>query len=101
MEERTDNKQGWYNFKKWYFGKKVVKENLEFHISLSPNKFLSNTYLFQESPNLNYVIGITPIRNEVESIANNSKEYLSIMKQIFEDNFEIDELLIPENIIEK
>lgn len=102
FEEKADNKFGWFNFDKWFSADLAIEENHRFQFSLSPNKFLSNTYLFQEHPDLDYVIGIIPIRGKFEEIATGSAKYRQIMKGLFNKlaDVQLIELLIPENVDE-
>lgn len=100
LRERLDNKHGHFNFKKWYLGKKNIETNLDFQFIISPNRFQSGTYLFQETPHLNFVIDIISI-NSNGFIAYNSNKYKTIMKELLSTMLgygEIIELLIPENV---
>lgn len=102
LEEKNDDKYGWFNFEKWYSADLPIKENLKFSLTLSPNKFINNTYLFQDKPSINYVIGIIPIKDKFEALPNNSNIYKQRMKVMLNklEGIELLELLIPENVNE-
>jgi len=101
LEEKIDDRHGWFNYAKYYSGDLKVEDNFRLQFTLSPNKFRSNTYLFQEHPNLNTILGIIPIIGKFETISVNSKYFKNVMVNILDrlDGIEFMELLIPENVI--
>ena len=102
LEEKKDNRHGWFNFSSYYSGDLRVEENFRFHFTVSPNQFANDTYLFQEHPTLNLVVGIIPIRGKFETIAVNSSKYKSEMIKMIDsiDGIKRIDLLIPENVNE-
>ena len=102
FEEKDDNKYGWYNFNKWYSGNLQIQDDFRFQLTLAPNEYLSKTHQFQENPNLNCILGITPIKNKFDVLPNNSKEYSKMMIDYLNtlDEIGFKELLIPEHVNE-
>ncbi|TDW51429.1 SUKH superfamily protein [Flavobacterium sp. 270] len=83
LETKTDNGYGWYNFEKWFCGELKLNSSLSAYLKLTPNQFLSNTFLFQNDKEFNYVIDID-IRIGVESFQDNSNYLKSILMEKFE-----------------
>ncbi|MEN2400182.1 SMI1/KNR4 family protein [Flavobacterium sp. MC2016-06] len=83
LEIKTDNHYGWYNFEKWYCGELKLNHSLSAHLKLTPNQFLSNTFLFQNDKEFNYVIDID-IRMGVDSFQDNSNYIKSILMNKFQ-----------------
>lgn len=82
LETRTDDGYGWYKFEKWFMGESKLNRNLSAFIRLTPNKFLSDTFLFQNDKEFNFVMGVD-VRIGVESFQDNS-DYL---KSLILDKF--------------
>ncbi len=83
LETRTDDGHGWYKFEKWFLGELKLNRNLSAFIRLTPNKFLSDTFLFQNDKEFNFVMDVD-IRIGVESFQDNS-DYL---KSLILDKFD-------------
>lgn len=83
MVEKTDSRSGWYNFEKWYVGNLDIENNASLTFILTPNKFLSGTFLVQSKPDINHILGIQP-REDGKSYVPNSSKYLQIIKEHFE-----------------
>lgn len=83
LEIKTDDYYGWYNFEKWYYGELKLNANLLAYLKLTPNQFLSNTFLFQNDKEFNYVIDID-IRSGVDSFQDNSNYLKSIIMKKFQ-----------------
>lgn len=99
LELNEDDGYGWYNFKKWFSGKLDINNSLSLRLKLTPNQFLSKTYLLQNHKEYNYILEID-LRTGVESFGDNS----DITKPIIEDkmkplldSFDWKFLLIPYN----
>ena len=71
LELNEDDGYGWYNFKKWFSGKLDINNSLSVRIKLTPNQFLSKTYLLQNHKEYNYILDID-LRTGVESFGGNS-----------------------------
>jgi hypothetical protein len=83
LEVRTDDGYGWYNFDTWYRGELKLNRNLSAIIKLTPNKFLNNTFLFQNDKEFNFVIDIE-IKIGAESCQDNSNYLKSIILDKFD-----------------
>lgn len=102
LEEKSDNRYGWFNFKTWYSGNIQLEQDFRLQFNLAPNKYLSNTYQFQEKPEIEFVVGFIPTKNNFEALPNNSNKYEEIMIGYLEKLIilEYEELLIPEHVNE-
>lgn len=83
LEIKTDDGYGWYNFEKWYYGVLKLNPSLSAYVKLTPNQFLSNTFLFQNDIEFNYVIDIH-LRIGVDSFQDNSNFLKSILIEKFQ-----------------
>lgn len=83
LELKTNDGYGWYNFEKWYRGELKLNSLLSAYLKVTPNKFLSNVFLFQNDKEFNYVIDID-IRIGVESFQDNSNYFKSIIMEKFQ-----------------
>lgn len=83
LEIKTDDGYGWYNFEKWYRGELKLNSTLSAYLKLTPNQFLSDTFLFQNDKEFNYVIDID-IRIGVDSFQDNSNYLKSILMENFQ-----------------
>lgn len=83
LKLKTDDGYGWYNYEKWYQGELKINSTLSLYFNLTPNKFLSNTYLFQNNTEFNYVIDVD-FRIAFESFQDNSEYFKSIIMDKFE-----------------
>ncbi|KFF05623.1 SMI1/KNR4 family protein [Flavobacterium reichenbachii] len=83
LEIKTDDGYGWYNFEKWYYGVFKLNASLSAYVKLTPNQFLSNTFLFQNNKEFNYVIDIH-LRIGVDSFQDNSNFVKSIIQKKFQ-----------------
>lgn len=102
LEEKTDNRYGWFNFKTWYSGNIQLEQDFRFQFIIAPNKYLSNTYQFQEKPEIDFVVGFIPTKNKFETVPNNSNKYTKVMIGYLEKlgNLKYENLLIPEHVNE-
>jgi len=99
FDKKSAKNHGWFNFEKWYLGNLEVFENHRFSISITPNKFITQTFLFQEHPDLKYVICLTPNKEKFESVPNLSKNHRALISKIVStiaDYYKTVELLKPE-----
>lgn len=97
LEMKTDNGYGWYNFEKWYYGEFMINKSLSAHIRVSPNQFLSKTYLFQNNKDFTYIIDVD-LRIGVETFQDNSNDIRSIIEDSFKpllSNLSSDFILVP------
>jgi len=97
LELKTDDGYGWYNFEKWYYGELKINSSLSAHIRLSPNQFLSGTFLIQNNQDTKYVIDID-LRIGVESFQDNSNDIKIIIEEHlkpFLSNLNWDFLQVP------
>lgn len=102
--KKETNRGGWFNFDKWYQGELNLENDLHLFFQLSPNKFKSGNFLFQERKDIEVILGIMPTKNRTEALFNNSSKYLKVMKELFaKSGFQssVAELLIPINKEEK
>ncbi len=103
FEKKSDKNHGWFNFEKWYLGNLEVFDNHRFSISITPNKYIAQTYRFQEHPDLNYVISLTPYKEKYETVPNLSKNHRALISKIVStiaENYKTVELLKPEIVNE-
>jgi len=97
LKEKTDDGYGWYNFEKWYSGELKINRKLSARIKITPNQFLSKTYLLQNNKDFSYVLDID-VRTGVESFQDNSNYLKSIIEKNLQPFLSIinwDFLLIP------
>lgn len=80
LKPKIDDYYGWYNFEKWYWGELQLNTSLLADIKLTPNQFLSDTFLFQNNKEFNYVIEID-LRLGVDSFQDNSNNLKSVLME--------------------
>ncbi|MCR6637488.1 MAG: SMI1/KNR4 family protein [Sporocytophaga sp.] len=74
---KTDDRFGWYNFEKWFSVILNLNSSLSSYVVITPNQFLSNTSLFQNNNEFNYILEID-LRIGGDSFQDNSN-YLRIL----------------------
>lgn len=95
-----DDRFGWFNFSYYYIGTiDNIVENLQLFIVVSPNKHQAGTYLFQDNPDLKYIIEIEPRKDTYttshENINNDIKKMIKSLGDATGDK--IESLLWPYN----
>lgn len=100
LEEKTDSYYGWWNFEKYYYSNVKVDEHISLLIYLSPNRFVSGTYLVQSKPDIRYIVRIKPMDGKIDHLPDSPK-YLRIIKNYlsgFELLDSMEELFFPEDV---
>lgn len=61
LELKTDDRYGWFDFDQYYIGMADTDiEGISHLMVLSPNRFLSGTYRFQQKPDTNFILEVEP-----------------------------------------
>ena len=97
IDKEDDKRYGWFNFEKWYFGNIDLEDGLSLKFYLSPNKYLSGTYIDQSKPDTKYILEVFPRIGKKRHLPSSTK-YLQIINTFLE-GFELkdsmEELFIP------